>query len=573
MADRYDFFLEQLVTEGEVDAAFDAMEQADRDIVSDAGLVGVMTGMVVTQHAPTADFTVDMTAGVCYDQNGKRIEVGSGQTVDLSIDYNGVSTAVAGSGNSKVISIFAYADRNLSDPRVDGNSNTVQYSRAETFAFKVVQGSEATTGTETAPALESDKILIADVTVDYAQTQILTADVNSNAVGGNRRQDAFVATAGSLTVREGTAEEAASALLTELNTHITDVGNAHDASAIGATISTTWHDGSAVSATDLDAVIEEIIADLVATAGADRIGGAAYTSTGPVNMTAGSVQDQLRAAFDSFNGRSTTNAWVGVNTFTQTELVLRHSTPASDFELNVDADDLLVNVRSGGHITFQENGTDQLKFDFNGSRYQMQFGDAFNAEIEMTTLAGTGANDGNNMILQAQNGQPQTGATDNNDGGNLYLNPGAPGTGGSGAAGFHGNVIHQWNTSTSPIVQHTYSEIQAETGPITKIIYDSSGDADGITYHVEVTFLIYDPTANNHRVEKRAAVFRRFSSTLSIIGSVATPTSGNGQSIVGADPTLGLSVSTDFITATFDATSSTNALDCGLFIEIKRVVL
>ena len=299
--DRFDFYLAQLVSESEVDGAFDAAEQADWDMMADFGLTGVAQGLVPVQHAPTADLTIDVSAGVAYDVNGKRIEVGSGQTVDMSVDSDSNSTAVGSGGNSKVVSLFLFADRTLSDPRVDGNSNTVQFSRAETFAFKVVQGNEATTGTEVPPSLEVDKVLLADVTLDFSQTQILDADINANAVGGNRRQDAFVLSAGSISVRAGTPETSDQGLITELNNHVTGVSNQHPATAISAAIAATWHDGASVSGTDVDAVLEEIVNDLVDNAGSDRIGAAAHTAAGDGlnDLSAGSIQDQLRSLADS----------------------------------------------------------------------------------------------------------------------------------------------------------------------------------------------------------------------------------------------------------------------------------
>lgn len=54
--------------------------------------------------------------------------------------------------------------------------------------------------------------------------------------------------------------------------------------------------------------------------------------------------------------------------------------------------------------------------------------------------SGTGANNGNTFLIQAQAGQNQTGSNANNNGGNLNLVAGQAGTGGSGAAGTQGTV-------------------------------------------------------------------------------------------------------------------------------------
>lgn len=186
MSDRRDFYYRQKVTEGELDAAFDALEAADRTIIKDLGFTGVASGLAVSQHAGVADLTVDVTLGTAHDPDGQRIRIPTGQTVNLAVDSNSVSTAVAGAPNARVVSLFAVFARALSDPRIDGNSNTVYFVRAESFAFRVVMGNEALLGTEVAPALAADAILLADVRRTFGQTQILNAQINPYTP--NRRQ-------------------------------------------------------------------------------------------------------------------------------------------------------------------------------------------------------------------------------------------------------------------------------------------------------------------------------------------------------------------------------------------------
>lgn len=144
---RQDFYFEQLVTQADMDSAFDSAELADQRIVQDNGLTGVLSGLVVSQEA-TPDLTVDISAGVAYDGDGQRIAVGSAQNLDLSVDSNAVSTAVATPGNEKWLSVFIAFDRALSDPRIDGNGSPLQYIRAESFQFIVDQGAEASAGTQ-----------------------------------------------------------------------------------------------------------------------------------------------------------------------------------------------------------------------------------------------------------------------------------------------------------------------------------------------------------------------------------------------------------------------------------------
>lgn len=74
--------------------------------------------------------------------------------------------------------------------------------------------------------------------------------------------------------------------------------------------------------------------------------------------------------------------------------------------------------------------------------------DNTNPTISQITVPGTGASIGQNLTIQAQAGQAQSGSNANNSGGNLILSSGAPGTGGSGADGYAGSVELQSAGST-----------------------------------------------------------------------------------------------------------------------------
>lgn len=215
MSNRRDYHFRQTVTETELDTGFDELEAAERAIVQDLLGYGVASGMGVTQATPAPNLSVNVAAGLTYDQLGQRIYLPTTQPLDLSIDSNGVSTAVGSGGNAKVVSIFAQFTRALSDPRTDGNSVTVYFARAESFALIVRQGAEAVDGSEAPPALEADKILLADVKRTFGQTQITTAQINSYAT--NRRQDAFVGVGNFSEFRVGLVKDAVEALRQSIN--------------------------------------------------------------------------------------------------------------------------------------------------------------------------------------------------------------------------------------------------------------------------------------------------------------------------------------------------------------------
>lgn len=267
MAGRLNYYFRQKVTEAELDLGFSLLEAGDFALASDNGLVGIVNGAAVTQRTAGANLTVDVAAGIVYDKLGRRIAWGAVQNVDLSVDESAVSTAVITPGNTKVLSIFAKFDRNLTDPRIDGNGNTVYFNEAESFELLVRQGAESA-GTPTPPGLDPEYILIADVVRRNPQPAITNGDIVDHPLYGAppvlsvRREAAFVFSVGAMAVRERTAEASDQAVLQHLQDHIVDVSAAHAGSAIAHTPTTTWADGGTIAATTVSAALNEIVQDL-----------------------------------------------------------------------------------------------------------------------------------------------------------------------------------------------------------------------------------------------------------------------------------------------------------------------
>ncbi|MHB1843363.1 MAG: hypothetical protein ACYCWW_00830, partial [Deltaproteobacteria bacterium] len=239
MADRVDYFFRQRVSADELNLGFELLEEADEKRATDLGVVGVVTGLAVTPHAPVANLTVDLTApGIAYDPSGQRIFVATPQTADLSVDENGVSTAVSATGKEKVVSLYAKFDRALSDPRIDGNSMEVFFRRDESFKLVVDQGAEAPAGTATPPGLRPDAILLCDATRRFGQTQILAADLSFA-----RRQNYVLGLASTLAVDDDfihfhpaarTAQATFEAIDGELGAHYGGVDGRHAAKDVDA---------------------------------------------------------------------------------------------------------------------------------------------------------------------------------------------------------------------------------------------------------------------------------------------------------------------------------------------------
>lgn len=296
MANRRDFFFRQRVTEAELDDALSELEQADQNLAADLGVVGVVANAVVSQHGPVADLSVDVSGpGIAFDSAGQRIFFSALQNVSVATDDGGVSTAVSTAGQEKIVSVFIKFDRELSDPRVDGNSLTVFFRRDESFKFLVVQGAQSATGTSVPPALRSDAVLLADVYRTFGQTQIL-----SNNIVTTRRQDAFTAVGSLRSFRRGRAIEALTDLLTFQNAHALGTADRHQASAIDFGGSGNWADGTTNPSGNVEAQLDKIVNDLAATAGAPKVGAAATAGT-PNSLTSGTVRSQLDSLLGFIN--------------------------------------------------------------------------------------------------------------------------------------------------------------------------------------------------------------------------------------------------------------------------------
>jgi len=182
--DRYDFFFRQRVTEGEMDGAFDAVESA-LETWRSLWLSGVKLGAFTDPPEDATESTPqDMTITIpgplrAWDAYGRFLYVADAETVvDCSEDYQGNPTAVALAGNERWVTVVAVFDRELSDPREDGNGDTVYYSRAESVVFKVYRGEEALIGAAVQPAVQTGDVILADVLLNWNDLTIANADLD-----------------------------------------------------------------------------------------------------------------------------------------------------------------------------------------------------------------------------------------------------------------------------------------------------------------------------------------------------------------------------------------------------------
>lgn len=223
----YDWYFKQAVTEEQMNNAFGAVQSSMFNVMTDQELVGIAQGGTPSPTSPTPNLAVSVGGPtIAYDQLGQRIYAAT-TSVDCSQDVNHVSTAVAGAGNEKYLSIFILFDRALSDPVIDGNGFTVFYVQAEGFTFEVIQGAEAPIGTATLPALINPGLLVCDVHLIHLQTQIESGDISVA-----REETTFAIVQSPFSVIAGTVPSAIAAMLTDLNEHVNGTSGEHPATAI-----------------------------------------------------------------------------------------------------------------------------------------------------------------------------------------------------------------------------------------------------------------------------------------------------------------------------------------------------
>lgn len=267
MANRRDYFHGQLLTEGELDAGFDGLEQADWNQAVDWSATGIIAGITVAESAPPA-LTVEVAIGTAYSKAGKRIRVDQSTTVDVSVDEDAVSTAVVGGANERWITIYAEFARALSDPRIDDNGGAVNFIQNESFSLFVRQGAEAGAGLATKPALDSSALVLCDILLTNGKATILNADLNTD-----RREAFSIYTAdqlgfddtGLVVVLGATVDAALSAIDaelasrgTQLDNHVAGSAQRHTAAMIDTSVG-SW---DRLTGATSQAAFDEIDTDL-----------------------------------------------------------------------------------------------------------------------------------------------------------------------------------------------------------------------------------------------------------------------------------------------------------------------
>lgn len=184
--DIFDWYFKQIVTQSQMDWAFDMVQDAFHSLSLDNDMVGIVQGLDAQQHAPMPDKNVDIVGpGEAYDPEGQRCAVADSlSVVDCSQDEFGTDTDPPTVGFERYLSVFIRFKRDLTEPALDGNNVVVYTKQLESFEFFVRQGAEAPAGTAIPAPLMTDAVLLCDILVAHGFTAILNTDFDLS-----RRQD------------------------------------------------------------------------------------------------------------------------------------------------------------------------------------------------------------------------------------------------------------------------------------------------------------------------------------------------------------------------------------------------
>lgn len=183
---RYDWYFRQIISQGEMDQAFDwvaaSLERVTQALLSDpAGFGGAWNGGILEGGAVTQqvvpDLSVRVSSLVAFDKTGRPIIESNAQTnVPVNVDEYGTSTVVPTPGESRILSVFVRYVTDLQTPTVDGNGLTVYTQELDDLEIFVRQGTAGVS--PTAPPLLPDALLLADITLANGQTTILTGHID-----------------------------------------------------------------------------------------------------------------------------------------------------------------------------------------------------------------------------------------------------------------------------------------------------------------------------------------------------------------------------------------------------------
>lgn len=214
---RYRFFYEQLVTDTEINNAFDAVQNAELNKSTELGEAGVHSGFVVAPTSPVSTSVLVSTGTGRIPSTGRRVANLISQEVACDLTDGGDPTySDLGVGEGRWCSIFVRSLLVDSVLRTDGHGDPLYYEQSESLEFFLQRGTAgvvADKATLARPGSVSTAIRLSDIWFENGSTDILVGDLDDS-----RREDYFRSTVYGSTVVEGNPRAALLALGSSLGT-------------------------------------------------------------------------------------------------------------------------------------------------------------------------------------------------------------------------------------------------------------------------------------------------------------------------------------------------------------------
>lgn len=176
--------------------------------------------------------------------------------------------------------------------------------------------------------------------------------------------------------------------------------------------------------------------------GTTSTGGKLVLGSGSGTSTNGAVQfNSGTTTLGSFSLNSTTD-WRMTLDSGLTNLVFQANGPSHTMVLQALDGSGSINIQAPTVVYYDNIPTEAFRFNLssNGSTSLVVNGSVTSFNINYNQMSGTGSNNGGTTNINAQAGQNQSGANNNNPGGDVVISGGSAGTGGSGSAGAAGGV-------------------------------------------------------------------------------------------------------------------------------------
>lgn len=327
--DRKTFYYRRKVLEDDLNTTFDAAEAGDRNLTLGNDLAartppsakskfgGIVQGFTASNGGYPI---VNLTAGVAFDELGRRIAISS--ALDVRINKDGSTPIGAGgepagvsiqpsSGKERWVSIYIAWEQLDSDLRYDGYNEPVYFTNTESFYFYVAAGAEYIIGAlpadpgSAAPARIANKILLWDVHVRNPGTAEIYGihGIGGFGTASQRRSEWFFNYHDTNVILpfKGNIRDTVNDLADINEDHIAGTAYKHNANKILHTPTEVWAHGGGGAyglATEVNTALTGIVDDLNTKLAAGSVAKSGTACVGAQATTGSALLSTAAAAFE-----------------------------------------------------------------------------------------------------------------------------------------------------------------------------------------------------------------------------------------------------------------------------------